>query len=185
MCLLYYFRSSREHKPNNYYQHQCNSEEQQCYIHLHCRGKSSSSWVQVLSRGDLLRKQQLWHFSDSRHTEWTLLMCACEQSWWRRERYHCCGWVVWIYVKHIRYANRKLSQCLLTKCSVSITERICFCLAFLCFGVFYCPRETKRHFGFTMLFGNRDIGLERTDCYVDLYLRRNRKRISLLTSIKH
>ena len=67
----------------------------------------------------------------------------------------------------------------------TFAERICFCLAFLCFGVFYCSRETKRLFGFTMLSGNRDIGLERTDCYVDLDLRRNRKRISLLTSIKH
>ena len=60
----------------------------------------------------------------------------------------------------------------------TFAECICFCLAFLCFGVFYCSHETKRHFGFTMLFGNPDIGLERTDCYVDLDLRRNRKRIS-------
>ena len=43
----------------------------------------------------------------------------------------------------------------------TFAERICFCLAFLCFGVFYCSRETKRRFGFTMLSGNRDIGRTR------------------------
>ena len=55
----------------------------------------------------------------------------------------------------------------------TFAERVCFCLDFLCFGVFYCSHETKWHFCFTVLFGDHDIGLERIDSYVDLDLQKN------------
>ena len=40
----------------------------------------------------------------------------------------------------------------------AFAERVCFCLAFLCFA-FY-SRETKPNCRFTTLFGDRDIELE-------------------------
>ena len=43
----------------------------------------------------------------------------------------------------------------------TFAEQICFCLAFLCFCVVYCSRETKRCFGFTMFPANRHIGWTR------------------------
>ena len=57
----------------------------------------------------------------------------------------------------IKVWTRSRTSSVNTFTAFTSAEHICFCLAFLCFGVFYCSHETKQRFGFTMLSGNRDI----------------------------